>query len=171
MVCGQASDSQITKNFASTVEAKLLKYYYFCHFTFHEERLMLCEVVYDSRRCKVYFRRLCFAMGWAGFWYEGFQEFQNGAERLHTRVRLGFGGFCSETETSVDRDRKLKCKYGKCRIGRVERSLGGQSLNLFILGHTILALGDPYLTNLDFFVMYALWMRSRESYIQGWGRC
>lgn len=41
MVCGQGSDSQITKNFASTVGAKLLKYYYFCHFTFHEERIVL----------------------------------------------------------------------------------------------------------------------------------
>lgn len=56
-------------------------------------------------------------------------------------------------ETLVDRDRELKYKYGKCRIGRVKRSLGGQNLNLFILGHTILALGDPCFTNLNFFLM------------------
>lgn len=52
-------------------------------------------------------------MGWAGFWYEGFQESQNGAKRLHKRVRPGFRGFWSEKETLVDRDRELKDKYGK----------------------------------------------------------
>lgn len=61
----------------------------------------------------------------------------------------GFRGFWSEKETLVDRDRELKNKYGKLRIVRVKRSLGGQNLNPVIFRHTALALGDSCFMSLE----------------------